>query len=48
MTLGELLEGEEAVECLRKGIEIMITEKETNEKVQCVWTRIVANQSNVR
>ena len=33
MTLGELLEGEEAVECLKKGIEIMITEKETNEKV---------------
>ncbi|CAB3985880.1 probable assembly chaperone of rpl4 [Paramuricea clavata] len=32
MTLGELLEGEEAVECLKKGIEIMITEKETNEK----------------
>jgi hypothetical protein len=36
MTVGELLEGEEAVECLKKGIEIMITEKETNEKVYIV------------
>jgi hypothetical protein len=36
MTLGELLEGEEAVECLKKGIEIMITDKETNEKVYIV------------
>jgi hypothetical protein len=36
MTVGELLEGEEAVECLKKGIEIMITDKETNEKVYIV------------
>ena len=32
MTLGELLEGDEAVECLKKGIELMITEKETKRK----------------
>lgn len=34
MTLGELLEGEKAIEYLKKGIEIMINEKETNEKVR--------------
>jgi hypothetical protein len=34
MTLGEVLEGEQAVECLKKGIEIMINEKETHEKVK--------------
>ena len=33
MTLGELLEGEEAVEFFKKGIQIMISEKETNDKV---------------
>ena len=32
MTLGELLEGEQAVECLKKGIEIMINKKQTHEK----------------
>ena len=35
MTLGELLQGEEAVKCLKKGIEIMISEKEISEKVLC-------------
>ncbi|XP_028399911.1 probable assembly chaperone of rpl4 [Dendronephthya gigantea] len=32
MTLGELLEGEEAVKCLKKGVELMIAEKESGEK----------------
>ena len=33
MMLGQLLEGEEAVECFKKGIEVMIKEKQLIEKV---------------
>lgn len=32
MMLGQLLEGEEAVECFKKGIQLMIEEKQLNEK----------------